>query len=256
MSVLIISGGLGFWVVYDLYHHLRSRAGKGAVRPLSLQSRVVLRVSGLFLIVGTFLFLAIEPAAEGSGYMERVTTAFFHSVTTRTAGFNTVDMGSLALPTVLWIMVWMFVGASPGSTGGGIKTTTFAVLFANLKCVLAGKEKTEIGGRTLPETVVSRANAIFFLSIGWVLVAAFLMVLVGTTGYANGFAELIFETVSAFGTVGLSMGATSSLTAAGKVIIILTMLAGRIGPLSLVLALARRETPPKVAFPEQGLPIG
>jgi trk system potassium uptake protein TrkH len=256
ISVLIIFGGLGFWVVYDLYRHLRSRIGKGAVRPLSLQSRVVLRVSGLFLVVGTCLFLAVEPGTAGSGFPERLGTAFFQSVTTRTAGFNTVDMGTLALPTVLWMMIWMFVGASPGSTGGGIKTTTFAVLVANLKAVLAGKERTEIGGSTLPETVVTRANAIFFLSVGWVLVAIFLMVLVGTSGYDDGFAEVIFETVSAFGTVGLSMGATGSLTAAGKVIIIMTMFAGRIGPLSLVLALARREAPPKVVFPEQGLPIG
>jgi trk system potassium uptake protein TrkH len=130
------------------------------------------------------------------------------------------------------------------------------VLFSNLKAVLTGKERTEIGGSTLPEAVVTRANAIFFLSVGWVLVATFLMVLAGTTGYGDRFTEVLFETVSAFGTVGLSLGATGSLTGVGKVIIILTMLAGRIGPLSLVLALARREAPPRVVYPEQGLPIG
>lgn len=256
ISTLIVFGGLGFWVVYDLYRHLRSRMGKGAVQALSLQSRVVIRVSGLFIVVGTCLFMVVEPGPAGSGYMERLVTALFQSVTTRTAGFNTADMGSLALPTVLWMMIWMFVGASPGSTGGGIKTTTFAVLFSNLKAVLTGKERTEIGGSTLPEAVVTRANAIFFLSVGWVLVATFLMVLAGTTGYGDRFTEVLFETVSAFGTVGLSLGATGSLTGVGKVIIILTMLAGRIGPLSLVLALARREAPPRVVYPEQGLPIG
>ncbi|MDF1535409.1 MAG: TrkH family potassium uptake protein [bacterium] len=256
--VLIVSGGLGFWVVYDLYRHLRSRLGRGTVRPLSLQSRVVLRMSGLFIVVGTLLFLFVESgrSLSGSGYLDKVTTALFQSVTTRTAGFNTVDIGSLALPTILWMMIWMFVGASPGSTGGGIKTTTFAVLVANLRSVLAGKERTEIGGNTLPETVVTRANAIFFLSVAWVLVATFLMVLFGTTGGGGRFAAVIFETVSAFGTVGLSMGMTDSLTAAGKVIIILTMFAGRVGPLSLILALARKPSPPKVVFPEQGLPIG
>jgi trk system potassium uptake protein TrkH len=255
---LVVSGGLGFWVVYDLYRYLRSRIGTGAVRPLSLQSRVVLRMSGLFILVGACLFLLVESngSLSGAGYLERVTVALFQSVTTRTAGFNTVDVGSLAVPTVLWMMIWMFIGASPGSTGGGIKTTTFAVLVANLKGVLTGKERTEIGGCTLPETVVTRANAVFFLSVAWVLIAAFLMTLFGTTDGGDRFVAVIFETVSAFGTVGLSMGATGSLTAFGKVVIILTMFAGRVGPLSLILALAQRPAPPRVVFPEQGLPIG
>lgn len=246
--LLIVTGGIGFWVIRDVMRHLRSRRGSGPVPPLSLQSRVVLPVSGGLILAGALLFFLVEKGATPL-------TALFASVTTRTAGFNTVDTGALATPTILWMMVWMFIGASPGSTGGGTKTTTFAAMFAVLRSVLTGREQIELGRTTLPEAVVRRSMAIFFLALGWVAVASFLMAWVGVTGGAAPL-EVLFETVSAFGTVGLSMGATAHLTAAGKVILVLTMFAGRIGPLTLILSLARRSEPPRISYPEQSMAIG
>jgi len=257
IMILIVVGGLGFWVVNDLYNHLRSRFTKGPLIPLSLQSRVVLVFSSVFIVSGAVLFLLLEGrSVSGSGSGSKFMVALFQSVTTRTAGFNTVDVGALSIPTIMWMMVWMFVGASPGSTGGGTKTTTFAVMLATLRSVLTGKERVEIHRRTVADTVVRRAYAVFFISIAWVAFAAFLMTIVGTHGEVDGALPIIFETVSAFGTVGLSMGVTSSLTAYGKVILVITMFAGRIGPLSLILALARRATSPEVAYPEQPIAIG
>jgi trk system potassium uptake protein TrkH len=212
---------------------------------------VVVTISTVLIVLGTLLFLAVERESAATPL-----AAFFASVTTRTAGFNTVETGSLAVPTLLWMMIWMFIGASPGSTGGGTKTTTFATMFATLRSVLTGRDQIELHRTTLPETIVRRSFAIFFLAITWIAVAAFLMTAIGIKDGGPGAFSVIFETVSAFGTVGLSMGATAHLTAAGKLILVLTMFAGRIGPLTLILSLARRKEHPHVTYPEQAMAIG
>ncbi|GBE14235.1 MAG TPA: Trk family potassium uptake protein [Proteobacteria bacterium] len=256
VMVLVVGGGIGFWVIYGLYEGLKSRVRGDAIPPHNLQTQVVLRMTAALILIGTILFMSLEGSRSGVTGLHLFWISAFQSVTTRTAGFNTVDIASLSFPTLIWIMAWMFIGASPGSTGGGVKTTTFAVMLASLRAVLTGNEKVELRKRTLPETVVRRAHAVFLASIGWVFLTVFALSMIGVVGGASTFLPILFETISAFGTVGLSMGLTTSLTVAGKLILSMTMFAGRVGPLSLILALAQKPDRALVVYPEQQLPIG
>lgn len=258
VMVLVISGGLGFWVVQDIYENIRSRLTGRTIRPLSLQARVVL-VMTLFLIVsGTILFMLVEGSRAGAqtGGGGLFWSALFQSVTTRTAGFSSVNIGALSIPTLVWMTAWMFIGASPGSTGGGIKTTTFAVMLASFRSVFTGAEKVEIGRNSISEDVVRRANAVFLAASTWLLLSVFTMTIAGVTKEVTTFLPVLFETISAFGTVGLSMGVTASLTGIGKVVLVMTMFAGRVGPMSLILALAQRADRPRITYPERNLSIG
>ena len=259
ISTLIVAGGLGFWVVHSLYEHSVARFGRRSPpRPLRLHTRLVVVTTAVLITVGTVLFMVMEGGrsmVDVSGG-QALEVAFFQSVTTRTAGFNTVDIGALSVSTLLWIMLFMFIGGSPGSTAGGIKTTTFAVMIASLRAVLTGRRRVEIMRCSLPEEVVRRAHAVFLASLLWVFTAVFLMTLGGVNHDQAGFVAVLFETVSAFGTVGLSMGATQALTPMGKLILSLTMYAGRVGPLSLILVLAQRPDRPRVTYPDQQVPIG
>jgi trk system potassium uptake protein TrkH len=256
--ILVVVGGLGFWVVNDLLEYLRSRIRRGPLHPLALHTRVVGVMTLILVLGGALMFMLVEGSSspQGSAGSRGFLMSLFQSVTTRTAGFNTVDVGALALPTLIWMMIWMFIGASPGSTGGGIKTTTFAVMLASFRSVLSGRERVELGQFSLPETVVRRAHAVFLASLLWVVSAIFLMSIAGVQRGATSFLQVLFETISAFGTVGLSMGITGELTSVGKVILVITMFAGRIGPLTLILAMAQRTGRPQVTYPEQVIPIG
>ena len=256
--VLVVGGGLGFWVVNDLMEHLRSRFRRGPLHPLGLHTRIVVSMTLILITSGAVMFILLEGASGGNGSSgsHGFLVSIFQSVTTRTAGFNTIDIGALTLPTLIWMMIWMFIGASPGSTGGGIKTTTFVVMLASLRSVLSGRERVELRRHSLPETVVRRAHAVFLMSLIWVVSAVFLMSIAGTEHGASSFLKVLFETVSAFGTVGLSMGITGALTTAGKAILIVTMFAGRVGPLSLILAMAQRADRARVTYPDQVIPIG
>ena len=258
MMVLIICGGLGFWVVRDIYENLKSRIIGRTVRPLSLQAKVVLIMSGAFIVVGTILFMIVEGSRSMGGLSgsDLVWSSLFQSVTTRTAGFSTVSIGALSIPTLVWMTAWMFIGASPGSTGGGIKTTTFVVMLASFRSVFTGSEKVEIMRNSLPEDVVRRANAVFLAATAWVLVTVLMMEIAGVSKEVTTFLPVLFETMSAFGTVGLSMGITGSLTGFGKIVLSLSMFAGRVGPMSLILALAQRPDRPEITYPEGMLSIG
>ncbi len=258
VMVLIVSGGLGFWVVQDIYENIRARLSGRASRPLSLQARVVLGMTLFLIVSGTILFLLVEGTRTGGQLNGEglFWSALFQSVTTRTAGFSSVDIGTLSMPTLVWMTAWMFIGASPGSTGGGIKTTTFIVMLASFRSVFTGAENVEIGRNSISDHVVRRANAVFLAASTWLLVAVFAMTIAGVTKGVSTFLPVLFETISAFGTVGLSMGVTSSLTGIGKVVLILTMFAGRVGPMSLILALAQRADRPGITYPERNLSIG
>ncbi|MBK6920032.1 MAG: TrkH family potassium uptake protein [Deltaproteobacteria bacterium] len=263
IMVLVIFGGIGFPVMRELVllvrlrvaHRLtRGRPDQVAVPLMSLATRVVLWTSAALILVGMAITLAVE-WRKGFVHLsvpQRFLAALFHSVCTRTAGFNTVDVGAMAMPTLLWTCVLMFIGGSPGSTAGGIKTTTFATLLATLRAELRGHEPV-LGNRAIAPEVFRRATAVVSISAAIVLVAVTLL----SFTEEHDFMKLLFESVSAFATVGLSTGITGSLTAFGKLVIVATMFIGRCGPLTVALAVASAEhSKPPYRLARESLPIG
>lgn len=250
VGLMIFVGGVGFTVIQDCWRNRRwSR--------LTLHSRMVLSVSLALIALGTVLFLALEwanPQTFGAlPPWARVMSAWFTALTPRTAGFDVVTTGALTQASLLLTIVLMYIGASSGSTGGGIKTTTFAVIALALKAAIRGEEDVEVRGRRIPAEVINKAWVIVAISIGWLfLVTATLLVTEG-----KDLMPTLFETVSAFGTVGLSTGLTPELSTAGKLIITLMMYTGRVGPLTLAVALAERRKPrAAIQYPDERVMIG
>lgn len=258
ITALIIAGGLGFFVLAEL-----SRVRTAHLR-LSVHTKIVLASTGALLAGGTLAFLAIEGSnvrTLGSGPLhERVLGAWFQSVTARTAGFNTLDVAAFTEAGLFLTMVLMFIGASPGSTGGGVKTTTFAITVAALWATVRGNAEATLFRRRIPPETVAKA---FFISLiaflGLNLIAGALLIVEG-----RGLMPTLFETISAFGTVGLSVGSQGGVVSlaagfdiAGKLLVTLLMFMGRVGPLTLALALAHRQTlKPKIRYPEGKILIG
>ncbi|MFA5112878.1 MAG: TrkH family potassium uptake protein [Candidatus Margulisiibacteriota bacterium] len=246
VTSLIIVGGIGFIVIADILQH----------KKLSLHSKVAITATLALLFVGTILIFALEqsnPKTLGPLNLQgKVLASYFQAVTPRTAGFNTIDFGKVVPATALFTMFLMFIGASPGGTGGGIKTTTFALILATIWATLKGFKNTTLFGRRVPAETIRRSFAVAFLALTVVALAIF--VLNNTESF--GVMEEAFEVFSAFGTVGLSMGITPYLSSAGKLIIMLVMFIGRVGPLTLMLALAMGQKEPRVELPKEGISIG
>ncbi len=257
MMGLIVIGGIGFVVIMDVAG-LFSK--KGRTRRLSLQSRIVVLTSAALIAAGAALIFFFEKnnslAAMGPG--ERLLTSVFQSVTARTAGFNTIRISLMSAPSQLVLIFLMFIGASPGSTGGGIKTCTFAVLAATICAIVRNRERTEIFGRSVPAQVIKEVLVIVFLAIMWIFAATLVLAYVERNNplIAGNLINALFEVVSAFGTVGLSTGVTEGLSFAGKVCVIMTMYVGRIGPLTMALAIASRERPDRYVYPEENVMVG
>ncbi|MDC0719648.1 TrkH family potassium uptake protein [Nannocystis bainbridge] len=247
-GTLITLGGLGFPVLLALW--LRARGG---ARRLPLQARVVLWMSLSLVVVGAVLFAVAEwdASLHGLSLVDKLINSLFQSVTLRTAGFNSVDFSALERSTILMMIVWMFIGASPGSTGGGIKTTTLAVVLAAIPALIRNQARAQLFGRTIPHDIVYRAGTIMTLAAMVAVVITFALL----ASHDMPFERAAFETVSALATVGLSIGATAELNALGKWLIIITMFVGRVGPISLALALG---TPrgAHVQFPETKIMVG
>lgn len=232
ITLLIIVGGLGFTVVFDVLYQRRWRK-------LSLHTKLMLVMTlivNVLAIVAIFLFEHNNPKTLGSlPFREQLWAAYFQGITPRTAGFNTIDIGSLEQPTAMLMIFLMFVGAGSTSTGGGIKLTTFAVIVFAVVSFLKGKEETVIWQRTIRHTIILRALAIASMSMLFI----FLVTMILTLTEDAPFLVLLFEVVSAFGTVGLSMNMTPHLSAVGKMLIIGVMLFGKLGPLTLVYSIAK-----------------
>ncbi|MBD3168112.1 MAG: potassium transporter [candidate division Zixibacteria bacterium] len=257
---LIVMGGLGFIILLRLR---RIAAGKLEFRELGLHGRLVIVATLILIIGGAILFalLEIDNIFEGKGADEIILVSFFQSITARTAGFNTVDMANLSNATLLIMMILMFIGASPGSCGGGIKTTTLAVMLSLMYNRLRGGERVNIWKRTLPPKIVNRSLSIFVISVVILLIFASLLMITQSSEISHQqsrgtFLEYLFEAVSAFGTVGLSMGVTGKLTDFGKILIIILMIIGRIGPLSVAYALASRGGTQRIEYAEENVMIG
>ncbi|MGE5389451.1 MAG: TrkH family potassium uptake protein [Deltaproteobacteria bacterium] len=248
ITILIIIGGLGFIVTYELYRYHTERK-------LSLHSKVVLLTTGILLLFGTLLLLVGEydHALKGMPFGTKLLASWFQSVTPRTAGFNTIDLTSLHLSSQLVIIMLMLVGASPGSTGGGIKTSTFAILWLAIYSQLRGKKDTEIFERRIDTSDVMQALTIFLLFSLTMVVTTYLVSLTYPRGDLT---SIAFEVASALGTVGLSLGLTPELTTLPKIFLIITMFLGRVGPLTLGFALAFKEKQPDIHWPKGKIMIG
>jgi trk system potassium uptake protein TrkH len=247
VTALIIFGGLGFLVNMELRDQVLCRLRGRRPTRLSLHARLVLVVTGILLAVGMAGFLITEwnNLLRGMGMGERLLAGWFQAVTPRTAGFNTVDYGQASTATLFFTIFLMFVGGSPGSTAGGVKTTSLALLFLLLRARYRGRGRAMVFHRTIPHAVMDRALSVILMS--WILASSALFLLavaeLGATPHAGArpqFIQLMFETVSAFGTVGLSTGITATLSPAGKLLLVLLMFAGRLGPVTVALAAGRR----------------
>lgn len=238
IMALILLGGIGFIVQYEILALLQGR-----IKKISLHARIVLIMTASLVVVGAAAFYLFETNAtlRDATVEASLLSSFFQSVTARTAGFNTVDVSRLTNATILVLMVLMFIGASPGSTGGGIKTTSFALLMVMIWNRIKGQDEVNLFNRTIPKEILGRTIAIVFASAFSVCLITSILLFLGSHAEApiqsrHFLVEYLFETISAFGTVGLSMGITTNLNDMQKLAIILMMFAGRIGPLTLAFA--------------------
>ncbi len=251
---LIILGGLGFPVLYDLYRRVFRKDGTESKHFLSYHTKVVVTVTGILIVVGTLMIFLFECSntLKVLDFKEKILASLFQSVTPRTAGFNTIDIGAMREVSWLFIMVLMFIGASPGGTGGGIKTTTFVSVLMSVISIVRNREDVVLFKKRIPERVIKKSIAIFSLSL--------FIVVLGTTFicyFENiPLSKVMFEVFSAFGTVGLSTGITSSLHWFSKVMISLIMLTGRVGPLTAVVAMAEAGLAPPIRYPEGEILVG
>lgn len=259
ISGLIIFGGLGFGVIINIkdflksktLHLLKKQATNGK---LTTNSIMVLLITIFLIFSGMLIIYALEHKYSllqyplGTQYL----AAFFQSVTLRTAGFNSINFSSLQVSTCLLMMLWMFIGGASGSTAGGIKVNSVGILFAYFKSVFQNKTETTIFNRTIPRRTVSQVLLLITISIVIVFCGIFMLSIFEEKSLIN----LAFEVISAFGTVGLSTGITSSLSFFGKITIIALMFIGRLGPLTIIMALSRDKTHPDIRYPEANLAIG
>jgi len=246
IATLFILGGLGFLVLSELIEKpflkaiRRIKFLRNKIAPqkvvLSLHSKLTIYTTAILIISGTVILLLLEfnNTLKNETLLSKIAHAFFQAVTPRTAGFNTIDISKIGITTSLFIMLLMWIGASPGSTGGGIKTTSFALIVLKISSMVTGKERVEIFNKQISEESISRAFVSALLSVLFILTATFALTI---TEKNLNFIDTFFEVVSAFGTVGLSRGITQDLTIFGKLIIIMMMFIGRIGPLAFSFAL-------------------
>ena len=249
ICLLIILGGLGFAVMRDVME-------KRNFRQLKLHSKMVL-VSTVVLIAGGTAVIGLlerdNPGTLGSlTGSEAFWASFMQSVSPRTAGFNTLDLNSLRVPTMIFVIMLMFIGASPASTGGGIKTTTFSLLLLNIWQVVRGKEECEIFGRRITGETMFQAFAIASMSLLWVFFATLMLTCLEDTS----FLYAAFEVVSAYATVGLSTGLSQHICTASKIILMLSMYAGRVGFMTFALALAANKPSGHIHYPKENIIIG
>jgi len=264
VASLIILGGIGFLVLEDFWRNIISFLKNHTIHTkstihtyqkfkLTLHTKVVLISTACIILLGALLFYVFEK--ENLFYLsqkELVLSSFFQVITARTAGFNTVDIGMLTSPTLLLLILIMFVGAAPASTAGGIKVTSLALVFLSIISFLKGKEETVIFGRTIPKIQFKK---IFVLVSTYLLFCLVIFLLMLYTEKGN-FEKILFEVFSAMGTVGLSTGITPYLTSIGKALIIITMFVGRLLPLSIVIIGSRELLKAKIIYPEEKIILG
>ncbi len=253
---LVIIGGLGYSVYIDINHNKK-------FKKFSLHTKLVLIISGMLLLIGFLIIFIVEfnnPETLGKlSFKGKILASIFQSMTPRTAGFNTIDTGAVSSTTSFLTIIFMFIGGSPGSTAGGIKTTTAGLIVLSIVSVIKGNKDVQVLKRRIPHELAYRALAV--VGIGLALIVIVTMILSVTeisSDNSVAFLDVLFETVSAFGTVGLSRGLTSNLTVIGRLLITLTMFAGRVGPLTMAFAFAKKqkENTGTYRYPEERIFVG
>ncbi len=267
IALLIITGGIGFPIIFNVWKYLvhktenifkhifRKREKTYLPWVLNLNSKVIITTTATLLVVGTVLFMIFEynnTLSEHKSFFGKLVVAFFGSVTTRTAGFNSVDTGAMTIPMTLIFIVLMWIGASPASTGGGIKTSTFAVACMNILSIAKGKKNLEIYGREVSQTSVNKSFAVILLSFVVIFIASF-----GVSMFEpdKSLLSVVFEVVSAYGTVGLSRGITGSLSDASKIIVVFSMFLGRVGMITFLMAIIKKSVDRKYRYPTEDILI-
>lgn len=255
---LIIIGGIGFIVQYEILAKFR-----GFQKRLSIHTKIVLLTTIILIFSGALLFYLFEEknVIKGIPIKNRILASLFQSVTPRTCGFNTVEIGALTNATILLMLVLMFIGASPGSTGGGVKTTSIALLLLMFWNRLKGNDEVNLFERTIPRENVSRIISIIFASAFCIFIISSFLLITCPSSLSQGesrrfFVEYLFETISAFGTVGLSMGITQKLSNIQKLAIILMMFVGRVGPLTFAFSLLKATRKGSIIYAEEGVMVG
>jgi Trk-type K+ transport system membrane component len=258
--VLIITfGSLGFSAIQDIFSPQKMRERLAMPwKQWSLGTRIAVNMTLFLTILGTVGFYFLEqgkPALEGKNTLEAIITSLFQSATTRTAGFNTVELGlsTPSLPSYIMIIFLMFIGAAPGSTGGGIKTSTFLLLIMSAMANIQGKKTVDLGKRQIAQDVISRAFSIVAFAITYNFVCMFILAI---TQPNAPLLQLFFEQISAFATVGLSTGITGNLTEGSKIVIITSMYIGRVGTLTLALALSKKVISTSYKYPTAHVMVG
>lgn len=254
LSSLIIIGGLGFYTWNDIFNYRYTKR-------LTLQTKLVIAMSIGLVLFGFIMFLIFEisnpETLKPMGIKGKLLSAFFASISPRTAGFNSIDLTGMTIASTFLTILLMFVGGSPGSTAGGIKTSTAGVLFMTILSVINGREDTELFQRKINKETVYKALAVVVIALALIFTTT---ILLSITERASGapFEHYLFEATSAFGTVGVTLGLTQKLTAIGKIIVALTMYAGRVGPLTLVVAISIRKskTGKAIKYPEDKILVG
>jgi trk system potassium uptake protein TrkH len=237
IMALIVLGGLGYVVLIEIWKRFRRGEAGSAHRNmlrLSLHARVVLRMSAILIVGGTACLMLFGMTSAEASWSDLTIHALFQSVSSRTAGFNSCDIGKLPNASLFALTLLMFIGGSPASCAGGIKTTTLAIWLARVRAGLVGRSEVRLLDRSLNPDLVNRTDLLIALAIFW-NTAGILFLLTSQSAVPAQAIELIFEHVSAFGTVGLSTGITPQLTISGKLWIIATMYVGRLGPLTVAM---------------------
>lgn len=258
ISVLVIVGGIGYQVIMEAFIWVRDRIRRRRERIVfSLHFKVVTSTTLFLLVLGTLTFLFIEfdnpDTLAGESFGTQILLAGFQSVITRTAGFNSIDIGKMEASSLFMAIALMFVGASPGSTGGGIKTTTLRILLVCTRTALRGKEEVNCYQRQIPMLRVLKALSVVVASVMSVVI---ITTCISVTDPTVSFINLLFESVSAFATVGLSTGITADLSTLGQLFLIVTMYIGRVGILLLMAAILGDPSPSAIHYPEEDLLTG
>jgi Trk-type K+ transport system membrane component len=250
---MIVLGGIGFGTITDI---LRQSWTKQSLlrswRGLRIGTKLGLVVSATLIIVGGIIFFFLDPGSQNVG--AHISDSFFQSITARTAGFNTVSIGALATPAILFLIFLMFIGGGSGSTAGGIKTSTFALVFMSAAATIQGKKNINLYKTQIPWELMNRAFAIFLFSVVSILLGVFALSILEPS---INLLDLAFEEVSAFCTVGLSTGITAELSSGSKMILMLSMLVGRVGTLTLAFALSgQRQEVNTFKYPKANIHVG
>ena len=269
IAFLLIIGGLGFSIFFNLLSYMRLRVESWyerfvlnrpkyykTVRQLTLNTKIVLVTTTVLLVIGTALFWVLErnhTLACHTTVWGKFVTSFFGSATPRTAGFNTVNMAELAIPTVMVTILLMWIGASPASTGGGIKTSTFALATLNIFSVASAKNRIDLGSREVPPNSVDRAFAIISLSL--IIIGIGILLVSAAEPEQTNFLDIAFEVFSSYSTVGLSLGITPKLTDFSKFVLIFVMFIGRVGALNILIGMLRQIKTLPYRYPEESVII-